>query len=146
MSQDGPGAAAGAERIVVGYIPSPQGIAAFERAKAEAVLRGGRLVVVNTGRDGNYADPVFARPQDLDAIERELTDAGIPHEVQQLTAGRGAAEEILRVAAEQDATLVVIGIRSRSPVGKLLLGSTAQEVLLGATCPVVAVKERPRSS
>jgi nucleotide-binding universal stress UspA family protein len=137
-------AAAGAERIVVGYIPSPQGIAAFERAKDEAVLRGGRLVVVNTGRDGNYADPVFARPQDLDAIERELAEAGIEHEVQQPTGGRSAAEEILRVATEQDATLVVIGIRSRSPVGKLLLGSTAQEVLLGAACPVVAVKE-PRS-
>ncbi len=130
-----------AERVVVGYIPSPQGIAAYERAKDEAVMRGARLVVVNTGRSGNYADPVFASPADLDAIDAELTDAGIDHEVLQPTEGRAAADEILYVAADHDATLIVIGIRYRSQIGKLLLGSTAQRVLLEAPCPVLAVKE-----
>ncbi|GAB3591716.1 universal stress protein [Angustibacter peucedani] len=130
------------ERIVVGYIPSSQGVAAFERAKDEAVMRGGRLVVVNTGRGGNYADPVFASAADLDSIESELTEAGIDHEVQQPTEGRDAADEILRAAAAHDATLVVIGIRQRSPVGKLILGSTAQRVLLEASCPVLAVKQK----
>jgi len=133
------------ERVVVGYNPSPQGIAAYERAKDEAVMRGGRLVVVNTGHNGNYADPVFATPADIDAIESELTEAGLPHEVVQPTEGRSAADEILRIATEQDATLVVIGIRYRSQVGKLLLGSTAQRVLLEAACPVLAVKEPRRS-
>jgi len=134
------GAAATAERIVVGYIPSPQGIAAFERAKNEAVRRGASLVVVNTGHHGNYSDPAFATAEDLDAIDAELTSAGIEHDVQQPTAGRDAAEEILRVADEQHATLIVIGLRYRSKVGKLLLGSTAQQVLLEAACPVLAVK------
>jgi len=60
--------------------------------------------------------------------------------VQQPTAGRDAADEILRIAAEQSATLIVIGIRYRTQVGKLLLGSTAQQVLLEASCPVLAVK------
>jgi nucleotide-binding universal stress UspA family protein len=137
--------AAVAERIVVGYIPSPQGIAAFERAKDEAVHRGARLVVVNTGHHGNYSDAAFATAEDLDAIDAELTSAGIEHEVQQPTAGRDAAEEILRIAEEQRATLIVIGIRYRSQVGKLLLGSTAQQVLLEAACPVLAVKESARS-
>ncbi len=135
------GPTAAAERVVVGYIPSPQGIAAYERAKDEAVMRGATLVVVNTGHNGNYADPVFASPADLDAIDAELTSAGIDHEVLQPTEGRPAADEILRVAADHDATLIVIGIRYRSQVGKLLLGSTAQRVLLEATCPVLAVKE-----
>lgn len=128
------------ETIVVGYIPSPHGIAAFERAKDEAVLRGSRLVVVNTGQHGNYANPAFASPEDLDAIDAELTAAGLDHEVLQPTGGLAAAEEILRVAEEQKAALIVIGIRRRSPVGKLLLGSTAQEVLLSASCAVLAVK------
>jgi len=132
--------AAAAERIVVGYIPSPQGIAAFERAKDEAVHRGGSLVVVNTGHHGNYSDPAFATAEDLDAIDAELTSAGIAHDVQQPTAGRDAAEEILRIASDEGATLIVIGIRYRSQVGKLLLGSTAQTVLLEAACPVLAVK------
>jgi nucleotide-binding universal stress UspA family protein len=50
------------------------------------------------------------------------------------------AEAILRVAAEKDARLIVIGVRRRTPVGKLILGSTSQQVLLDASCPVLAVK------
>ena len=103
--------------IVVGYIPSPEGVAAFERAKDEAVLRGATLVVVNTGEAGNYAKPSFAKAEDLEAIDKELTEAGLPHEVLQPTSGLAAAEEILRVAAERDTDLLVIGLRRRSPVG-----------------------------
>jgi len=69
--------------IVVGYIPSPEGIAAFTRAKDEAVLRQAQLVVVNTGEHGNYAKPSFAKPEDMEAIEKELSEAGLQHEVLQ---------------------------------------------------------------
>jgi len=54
--------------------------------------------------------------------------------------GRDAADEVLQAAEDARADLVVIGLRHRSPVGKLLLGSTAQRVLLDARCPVLAVK------
>jgi nucleotide-binding universal stress UspA family protein len=126
--------------IVVGYIPTPEGIAAVERSKAEAVLLGARLVVVNSGQSGNFSSENFASPQDLDAIDAELADAGIEHAVVLPTGGLAPAEEILRVAAEEDADLIVIGIRHRTPVGKLFLGSTSQQVLLDAPCPVLAVK------
>jgi nucleotide-binding universal stress UspA family protein len=128
------------ETIVVGYIPTPPGVAAFKRAKEEALLRGARLVVVNTGHNGNYASPLFATSEDVDAIDAELGGAGVEYDIQRPTSGLAAADELLRVAEESDATLVVIGIRHRNPVGKLLLGSTAQQVLLDAPCPVLAVK------
>jgi nucleotide-binding universal stress UspA family protein len=130
--------------ILVGYIPSPEGVAAFERAKDEAVLRGAPLVVVNTGESGNYAKPSFAKAEDLEAIEKELTEAGLEHEVLQPTSGLTAAEEILRVAGEREVDLIVIGLRRRSPVGKLFMGSTAQQVLLDAPCAVMAVKAAPK--
>jgi nucleotide-binding universal stress UspA family protein len=126
--------------IVVGYLPTPEGSAAVDNAIARAGESGARLVVVNTGRNGDYSHPNFATSQDLDALDAELTAAGIDHEIRQPTSGRPAAEEILRAAAELAADLIVIGIRPRSPVGKAVTGSTAQAVLLDATCPVLAVK------
>ena len=65
---------------------------------------------------------------------------GLPHEVRPPTSGLAAAEELLRVAGEREVDLIVIGLRRRSPVGKLILGSNAQRVLLDAPCPVLAVK------
>ena len=97
-------------------------------------------MVVNTGRHGDYAHPNFATSEDIDAIEAELGEAGIEHEVQQPTDGRSAAESILGIAVENAADLIVIGLRRRSPVGKLITGSTAQHILLDAPCPVLSVK------
>lgn len=128
--------------IVVGYIPSPEGLAAVDYAIDFAKSSGGTLTVVNTGKDGDYADPVFASPEDLDALDAQLTSAAITHDVRQPTDGSSAADSILRVASGLPADLIVIGLRRRSPVGKLLTGSTAQEVLLEADCPVVAVKPK----
>ncbi|CAN7595863.1 universal stress protein [Terrabacter sp. LjRoot27] len=127
-------------RIVVGYIPTPEGVAALEAAIGLARQDAAHLTVVNTGRDGNYADPSFATAEDIDTIDLQLADADIAHAVRQPTTGRSAAEEILAAASEVDADLVVIGVRRRSPVGKLVTGSTSQQVLLDASCPVLAVK------
>jgi nucleotide-binding universal stress UspA family protein len=126
--------------VVVGYLPTPEGLAALDHAIDEVTRTGDKLVVVNTGENGNYATPSFATAQDLDAIRAQLSDAGIDHEVLQPTNGLSAADEILLAAAAHRASRIVIGIRRRSPVGKLFTGSTAQQVLLDADCPVTAVK------
>ena len=82
--------------IVVGYLPTPEGTAAFEYAKEWAEASGATLVLVNTGRHGDYSHPNFATQQDLDAISAELDDVGVEHEVLQPTDGRPTAEVILR--------------------------------------------------
>ena len=129
-------------KIVVGYIPTPEGVAALDAAVGLARQSGAHLTVINTGRDGNYADPTFATAEDMDTIDLQLADADVAHVVRQPTTGRSAAEEILAAAIEVGADLVVIGVRRRSPVGKLVTGSTAQQVLLDAPCAVLAVKAR----
>lgn len=129
--------------IVVGYIPRPEGLAALDVAIAEAERTARRLVVVNTGHHGDFTHANFAEPQDLDALDGQLAERGIDHEVRQPTRGLAPADEILAIADEVGATLIVIGLRRRTPLGKLITGSTAQQVLLDATCDVLAVKAAP---
>ena len=100
-------------------------------------------MLVNTGRHGDYSHPNFATQQDLDAISAELDDVGVEHEVLQPTDGKPTAEVILQAATSRSADLIIIGLRRRSPVGKLITGSTAQQILLDAECPVLTVKARP---
>ncbi len=126
-------------RILVGYTPTAEGVAALDFATAHAKLTGAALTVLNTGKNGDYSDPVYASAQDIDAVESELGEAGIEFEIRRPNDGLSATDSILGVAEEIGADLLVIGLRKRSAVGKLITGSTAQAVLLGSSVPVVAV-------
>ncbi|HEY6935407.1 MAG TPA: universal stress protein [Marmoricola sp.] len=128
--------------IVVGYVPKPEGDAALGRGIAEARLRGSRLVVINSHRGGRELDAETAAEvrQRLDEVRAQLQASGVDHDVRQLVRGQDVAEDVVAVAEETGADLIVIGLRRRTPVGKLLLGSNAQRILLEAPCAVLAVK------
>ena len=126
--------------VVVGYIPNPLGEAALEAGIAEARLRAARLVVVNTTRADRLVDPRYAGEQHVQKLRERLAATGLPHEVRRFTSPDTAADDLVGVADEVAADLLVIGIRRRSAVGKLILGSSAQTILVRANCPVLAVK------
>jgi nucleotide-binding universal stress UspA family protein len=126
--------------VVVGYVPRSEGESALSHAVAEARSRGTRLVVVNTSRGDATVDQRYVDDEQLTALRQRLAEADVEHDIVHATRGRDASDEILAVAEEHRAELVVIGMRRRTPVGKLLMGSTAQRVLLEADCPVLAVK------
>jgi len=128
--------------IVVGYVPRSEGRAALRRAAEEARLRSVRLVVVNSHKGGAALDDVEAaeHERELAEVRRELDAEGIQNEVRQLVRGLDPAEDLIAVAKETGADFIVIGLRRRTPVGKLILGSNAQRILLEAPCPVLAVK------
>lgn len=126
--------------VVVGYVPTPEGEAALEHAIREVATRGTRLVVVNTSRGDALVDQRYAQPDQVRTVEERLDAAGVEHLLLHSIGGREAAEEILTAATAHRADLIVLGVRRRTPVGKLIMGSTAQRVLLDALCPVLAVK------
>ena len=126
--------------VVVGYVPTPEGEAALTAAVTEAQLRGEPLHVVNSSRGDSLVDRRFAGAEALASVREQLDAAGVRYEVEQQVRGREAAEEVVDVAERLNASLLVIGLRRRTPTGKLLTGSSAQRILLDAPCPVLAVK------
>ncbi len=128
--------------IVVGYVAKPEGRAALARAIEEARLRQAKLIVISSAKGGASLDPESAVEIDKEMAEvhEALHNAGIEHEVRQLVRGNEPSGDLVAVADEVDADFIVIGLRRRSPVGKLILGSNAQQVLLESSCPVLAVK------
>jgi nucleotide-binding universal stress UspA family protein len=128
--------------VVVGYVAKPEGEAAVEQGIAEARLRHATLIVVNSHRGGREFDDDASvqSDRDLKALEAKLKESGLDYEVRQLVRGFEPAEDLIGIAEASDAELIVIGLRRRTPVGKLILGSNAQRILLDAHCPVLAVK------
>lgn len=130
--------------IVVGYLSTNEGEAALAAAVAEARRRDTRLVVVlaRRPREGEHAD----LEAEADGVRDRLDEADIAYEVRQLRRSDDLAADLLSIAEEVGAELLVIGLRRRSPVGKLILGSNAQRLLLDAPCPVLAVKSEPQAA
>ena len=127
--------------VVLGYVPKPEGEAALAASIAEARLRGADLVVVSSHRphrdDAEAHDRLEA---ELEEVRARVEEAGTAVDVRHPDTGLDASEDLLNVAEEVAAELVVIGLRRRTPVGKLILGTNAQRILLDAPCPVLAVK------
>ena len=135
--------------IVVGYVPRPEGRAALRRAAEEARLRRMKLIVINSDKGGGRREEeALEHERELRRVRAQLEADGIEHEVRQLARGRDPSDDLIAVAEETHADSIVIGLRRRSPVGKLILGSNAQRILLDAPCPVLAVKaeEQPPMS
>ena len=125
--------------IVVGWTPDEYGEVALTRAVEEARLRDGRVVVVNATRGDALVDDRYADEEQLARLTAGLAGSGVEVDVRR-SMGADVGDQVLAVAGEVDADLVVIGLRRRSPVGKLLMGSVAQRILLHADCAVLAVK------
>lgn len=115
--------------VVVARTSTPEGEAALAASIEEARRRQEDLLVFNI--EGAQLDP---EGDELDGVPVTFRTPD--------TRNRDAVGELLDTAEQVDASAVVIGVKHRSPVGKLLLGSAAQQVLLEANAPVIAVKPR----
>jgi len=127
--------------IVVGYTHTPEGEAALDRAIDEAKLRGARLEVVHSRKEGQERDvpDIKLYEEVLEDINQRLQAAGIEHTSYDFIKGNTPSEDIIETAQKTNAELIVMGLRRRSKTGKYLMGSVLQDVMLGAPCSVLAV-------
>lgn len=125
--------------VVVGYTPNEFGQIALAHGIDQARKRGTDLVVVNATRGDAYADSRYAGKEQIADLDRGLASAEVDYAIRQ-SIGPDVAEQVLSVVEEVSAELLVIGIRHRTAVGKMLMGSVAQRLLLDSTAPILAVK------
>lgn len=126
--------------ILVAYVPRPEGQTALDKGIEIAQRRNERLVVVNASRGGSKEDASKADAQDGERVEQMLIDTGLDAEFKQFVRGNNAVEEIEAMVESLQPSVLIIGLRKRSPVGKLIMGSVAQDILLSVSCPVLVVK------
>ena len=112
----------------------------LEKGIELAKRQGERLVVVNASPGGSQVDPAMADVLEVERIEKLLAASGVDGEFKQFVRGKGPVEEIVEMVDAMQISLLVIGLRKRTPVGKLIMGSVAQDILLSVACPVLAVK------
>jgi nucleotide-binding universal stress UspA family protein len=126
--------------VLVGYVPTPEGDAAFSAGLQEARRRGEPLVVLNSPHGGAPVSVAVAPEAAVRRMAERAEADGVQLDLRQENHSGDVADEVLRVATEVDASVIVIGLRRRSAVGKLLMGSAAQRILLDADRPVLSVK------
>lgn len=130
--------------ILVAYVPRPEGQAALDKGIEIALQNKEPLVVVNASLSGWEDDASALDVDDYERVKQLLEKSGLNADLKQFARGKSAVEEIQILVESLHISLLVIGLRKRSAVGKLIMGSVAQELLLSVDCPVLAVKASSR--
>lgn len=129
-------------KILVGYRGINVGKDILELAVEHARAFAGEIYLITSlpGGEKSTQEQISEAEHRLAEAKKVLDKLGIKNETHLLVRGQAAGEDIVSFAADNKCSEIIIGVKSRSKVGKILFGSTAQFVILNAGCPVVTVK------
>lgn len=129
-------------KILVGYRGKNVGKDLLEEAVRQAKAFGGEVHVVTSIAGGERTEKakVEEAEANLENAKQFLDAQGVKNDVHLLVRGRSPGEDIVLFAKENGIGEIIIAVKSRSKVGKLIFGSTAQYVILKAECPVISIK------
>jgi nucleotide-binding universal stress UspA family protein len=129
-------------KFLVAYNGSTESKAALDLAIKHASIFKARVFVITSMEGGHSEKPedITRVNLELKRVRQKLADAGIEHEVQEMARGLSPGEDIVIFAGENSIDQIFVGIEKKSRTRKLLLGSTAQYIILKAACPVTTIK------
>lgn len=129
-------------KILVGYKGVNVGKDLLEIALTHAKAFKGEVLVVTSMVGGGKSEQSHVQnaEENLEKAKKYFDDRGVACKTHLLVRGLEAGEDLVNFANEKEVDEIIIGVKSRSKVGKLLFGSTAQAVILQADCPVLSVK------
>lgn len=129
-------------KILVGYDGSNSAKDALSLAKSHAKAFSASIEVVTSMQKGTESEreEIQQAERGLEYAKSLFEEADIACNTHLLIRGLTAGEDLVEFANENKVGEIIVGVKRRSKVGKLLMGSTAQYVVLQAECPVVTVK------
>ncbi|MDD4273998.1 MAG: universal stress protein [Desulfobacter postgatei] len=129
-------------KILIGYKGINIGQDLLKLGAEHAKAFNATVLVVTSMLEGTEKDQkkILEAENNLDQAQVFFEAQGIPCEKHLLIRGMEAGEDIVAFANEKKVDEIIIGVKSRSNIGKLLFGSTAQTVILEADCPVITVR------
>lgn len=126
--------------ILIGYVPAPEGDAALTVGFEEAKIRGVEAIVVNSPRTQDQTGGAIIDAAASDDIVARAQALGVKATVIHPAHEDDLVGELNRLVEEHQADRIVIGLRKRSPIGKFILGSQAQRIMLEASVPVLTAR------
>ena len=129
-------------KFLVAYNGSPESQAALGLAIEQASTFDAKILVITSMEGGHSEKPedIARVNQELKKVRKQLEDANVDHEVNEMARGLSPGEDVVIFARENSIDHIFVGIEKKSRTRKLLLGSTAQYIILKATCPVTTIK------
>lgn len=130
--------------VAVAHQVSSTSRIALAEAAREASMRQTDLAVLHVVESLDLDIAAANRSGISDEVERVLSETGldVAWELYLATGEENVASAILSLVDDIDADILVIGARRRSPVGKFILGSVTQTLILQADIPVFVVKDK----
>ena len=130
-------------KFVVCYDEARTSSAVIKEALAHAKIWNATLEVVKavTREIAIKHSKILEMEKELGAdVNKQLAGGGMTYNTQLLVTSLDPGEELVKFAEEERIDLIFLGIKKKSKVGKLFFGSTAQYIIMHASCPVVTVK------
>lgn len=129
-------------KILVGYSGTSVSKAALSLAREHAQAFNAKVFIMTSMEGGSGETPrEIARVEEtLQEAEQFMKEKGLDCETHQLARGLSPGEDLVRFAQDNAIDLIFVGIQKKSKTQKIILGSTAQYIILKAPCPVTTVK------
>ena len=129
-------------KFLVGYNGSDVAKAALSLARTHAEVFGAKIFIITSmgGGSGEKPEDIGKATQDPGSLPKQfLKEKGIACETHQLARGMSPGEDLVSFAEEHEIDQIFVGVEKKSRTQKIIVGSTAQYIILKAPCPVVSV-------
>jgi len=128
--------------ILVGYNGGEVGEAALSLAIDYAKTHNAFIYIVTSmeGGSSEKQTDIVKAEKGLHLIDERMEGTGVQYEAQQSVRGLSPGEDLVQFAKENDINHIFLGIKKKSRIEKIILGSTSRYVILKAPCPVTTTK------